>query len=366
VAHHRVDDRRPHPHHPDAPLAAGGGVSGRLNLDGVAAELRARGVIAADAAPLPDRAVDRPWFIVLLQGAAGWLAGIFLLIFLGLIFKPDSSGSILLLGVLLLGAAWALYFADRDAVFLDQLALAISIAGQVAITLSAVKDAKSALPISAALFGLQLLVFLVMPNKTARTLAALFACMAWVYTIRFLMAPGSGEAIFFGEDPSGAAPLFGHITGAIAWGLRWLPLVGLAWSLLRRESRWMAGPLRGFARPALTGVLLALSAGVLISDAIMPLVGQSDVVGAPVNWAALFPLLSIATALYAAWCAFQLRSLGLLGFAVVGALAQLSRFYYFYGTTLMWKSAIMLVLGAAMIVAGVTLQRRVAPAGSAA
>ena len=47
---------------------------------------------------------------------------------------------------------------------------------------------------------LQLVVLLVMPNKTARTLAALFATIAWVYTIRSAVRGGEGEDIFFGCD----------------------------------------------------------------------------------------------------------------------------------------------------------------------
>ena len=49
---------------------------------------------------------------------------------------------------------------------------------------------------------------------------------------------------------------------------------------------------------------------------------------------ALFPLLSIALAMFSAWCAFRCAATGLLGFAVFAALVHLSRFYYLYGTTL--------------------------------
>ena len=35
-----------------------------------------------------------------------------------------------------------------------------------------------------------------------------------------------------------------------------------------------------------------------------------------------------------------------------------SRFYYLYGTTLMWKSVIMLTVGAALLVAGAALRNR--------
>src|SRR4029079_4125579 len=88
----------------------------------------------------PDESADRPWFVALLQGVAGWLAGIFLLVFIGLIFRPESSNAIFLAGAVLLVAAWAMYHADRDAVFLDQLALAISIAGQFAVAWGIVKE----------------------------------------------------------------------------------------------------------------------------------------------------------------------------------------------------------------------------------
>ena len=75
--------------------------------------------------------------------------------------------------------------------------------------------------------------------------------------------------------------------------------------------------------------------------------------------------LSIAMALYAAWCAFQLRSGGLTGFAIVAALMHLSRFYYIYGTSLTWKSVIMFCAGTAMLGAAVLLQRRQAEGGHA-
>ena len=52
-----------------------------------------------------------------------------------------------------------------------------------------------------------------------------------------------------------------------------------------------------------------------------------------------------------------------MGLAIAAALLHLSRFYYLFGTSLMWKSAIMLGLGALMVVAGYLLRRGI-PAGS--
>jgi Domain of unknown function (DUF4401) len=171
-----------------------------MTSQAVVEALRARGVIAADAAGLPGDARDRPWFIALLQGVAGWFGGIFLLAFLGLMIRPDSTAGIAICGVALLLGAWALYYADRDAVFFDQLALALSIAGQFALAWAIVKDSDSGVFIAATLLVLQCAVFAAMPNSFARLLAAFFASAAWIYTIRFLLRAGAGDGSSFDDE----------------------------------------------------------------------------------------------------------------------------------------------------------------------
>jgi hypothetical protein len=325
--------------------------------------LRTHGIIPEKAPPAEG--ADRPWFVVLLQGVAGWLAGIFLLAFIGLMFKPSSTGAIFGLGALLLVGAWALYHADRDAVFLDQLALAISIAGQFAVAWGIVKDHLSGLPISATLLGLQVLVLIVMPNQIARTLAALFATIAWVFTVRFVLRPGQGEQMFFGYGHGETPPMLGAWTLPVAWALTWLPLLALGIWLVRNEAQWMSGALRKLARPLLTGVLLGLSLGGIAAEPFTVFLLGNEMMGMRFSWWALFPLLSVALAMFAAYGAFRIRSHGLLGFAIVAALLHLSRFYYLYGTTLMWKSVIMLVIGALLLLGGAWLARREAETGGA-
>ena len=92
---------------------------------------------AADAprAPTAHTGHDRPWYIGLLLGAGGWLAGLFLLGFVALLLPPDEPPEAALTGAVLLVAAWGLFKADRDGAgcsqgFMAQLALALSIAGQ--------------------------------------------------------------------------------------------------------------------------------------------------------------------------------------------------------------------------------------------
>jgi Domain of unknown function (DUF4401) len=328
--------------------------------------MRAQGLIPSDAPMPPADTTDRPWFVSLLQGVAGWLAGIFLLVFLGLVFKPESGPMIFALGAVLLVAAWFMYHADRHGAFLDQLSLAISIAGQIAVAVSVLKDNYTGLSISATALVVQIFVLLIMPNKIARTLAALFATIAWVYTIRFLVRPGHADRIFFEDQYAREVLPLGEWTLPLAWLLTWLPLLALAAWLILREPKWMASGLRRIARPLLTGLLSGLAIGAIAAEPFTVVIWGAESWGRGIDWLAIFPLLSIGLTLFAAYGAFRVRSNGLLGFAVFAALVHLSRFYYLYGTTLMWKSVIMLVVGAALLLASVVLRNRQAGSGEAA
>jgi hypothetical protein len=324
--------------------------------------LRSRGVIPEKSPPTQN--LDRPWFVALLQGVAGWLAGIFLLTFVGLIFRPESTGTLFILGALLLAAAWGLYRADRNAVFLDQLALAISIAGQFAVAWGILKDDPSGLPVAATLLVLQLFVWLIMPNKIARTLAALFATVAWVFTVRFLLRPGQGEQLLFDDWDGYTPPMLGAWTVPAGWTLTWLPVLVLAVWLIRNEAQWMSSVMRSHSRPLLTGLLLGLSLGGIATEPFTVFVLGTETMGLRFTWWALFPLLSVALAMFSAYGAFRMRSHALSGFAVFAALLHVSRFYYLYGTTLMWKAVIMLLAGAALLFAGAVLCKVEPEAGS--
>ena len=324
------------------------------------AALRERGLLKSDTPLMFTEDNHRPWFVALMTGAAGWLAGLFLLGFIGLTVRPDSSITIFVIGAVLLGVAWVMYRADRELVFLDQLALALSIAGQFAVAWALLEDSNSAFVMSGTVLLLQLVVFALMPNRAARTIAALFAVIAWVYTVHFALFPGKTHSIFWlwERDPART----GFAWSLAGWLISWVPLIALTGYLATRESRWMASPRRVLARPLFTGLAVGIAIGGL---AVQPfstfMIGlDSQDIGIGMNWYALFPLLAIAMALFAAYCAFQLRSLGLLGFAILAALVHLSKFYFLYGTSLTWKAVIMGCLGVAMVGAGLLVRARAA------
>jgi len=317
--------------------------------------LRDRGMSVREAPPLSLESTHRPWFVSLMLGFAGWLAGFFLLLFIEVVFDVDSSLGWFGLGAALLVFAWAMYFADRNAVFLDQLALAISIAGQFAVAWALLEQVHSEVVVCATLLGIQLAVFAVMPNKAARALATFFAAIAWIYLLRFVIRQGhAGDFFFDAEDRHGPDAA----RAILAWLFTWPPMLALGWWLTWREHQWMSTPLRTFARPALTGVLMAMAIGPAVTEPFAWVFFGPQSVGMQLGWVAVFPLLSIGIAMFAACCGFRLRSHGLTGFAIFAALLHVSRFYYNFGTSLTWKALIMAFTGAALLGAGLALQRR--------
>jgi len=311
--------------------------------------LRARGLLPADAAPLPPAEPGRPWFVVLLLGFSGWLAGLFGLLFLGLLFKPDGAAGFAVIGTLLLGGAFALYRAPAGP-FVEQLALAVSMAGHVALTAAVGIGTESPGGTAFAVAVLQGAWLLVVPNRTARLLSALFGCVAWALAVRFA---------WWGEDldhPGREAVALGP--ALVGWFVVWGPVAAGALALLASEPRWMAAGRARLARPALMGLLLALTWGTLASQPLHGLLFWEPDGPARTNWLALWPLLSVAGSILALAVGHALRSRPLMGSAIAAALLHVFHFYMLVGATLLAKAAIMAVLGGLLLAGAVLLDRR--------
>ncbi|MDQ7002954.1 MAG: DUF4401 domain-containing protein, partial [Ghiorsea sp.] len=96
--------------------------------------LKAANLVHGEAPEIKQ--TDSPWYVKLLLGVAGWWAAAFGLSFLILLFTMfmDNTAAVLILGSLLIGGAF-LRLRQPEQVFLEQLALAISLAGQVLVIL---------------------------------------------------------------------------------------------------------------------------------------------------------------------------------------------------------------------------------------
>jgi hypothetical protein len=281
--------------------------------------------------------VDRPWYIGLILGTAGWFAGIFLLIFVFMLFKPDSGGGALGTALILLGAAWGLYMADREGVFVSQLALALSIAGQFALFYGVYSTffKHGDTIVGMAMVGLVLQVALValMPNDLHRTMSALFACIAWALLVRF----GLWDDFSFNRiDRSQTPPTLMMMLAG--WLIAWVPVGVTLYGAIFKG--WLQ-------RPVIVGLILGLSFATLVSyplDAFRWFDGITRH-----SSLSVWPLLSAIASVIAIAAAFAIHSRGLMALCIVAAVLHVSHFYYQMDTSLLMKSIVMIGLGAAML-----------------
>ncbi|MEP7297414.1 MAG: DUF4401 domain-containing protein [Burkholderiales bacterium] len=306
---------------------------------------------APTTSPMP---VDRPLAISLLLGVSGWVAGLFMLVFVAMLFHPDSAGAAAVSGTILLVAAWSLFKVDRDGaqIFVSQLGLTLSIAGQCLMLFAMSEHAHGIAPIASAALVLQSVLALVMPNRLHRALSTLFATIAWALTLRFALF---GELDYW---RSSAAPHAASLPAALAgWLFAWGPVAAGLWWAIRSEPAWVARGWHPVLRPIVTGLIVGLAFATLASHPFESFrwFGSGEV---NVGGLALWPLLSAIGALGAVAAAFALRQRGLMAACVVAVLLHVSYFYYALGTSLLIKSVLMIAMGAGMLLAARALKSK--------
>lgn len=297
---------------------------------------------------------DRPLAISLLLGTSGWVAGCFMLGFVALLFRPDAGIEAAFSGMVLLVVAWGLFKLDPKGgqVFVTQLALALSMAGQCLVLFAASKDAHGIAPIAGAALALQALLALVMPNRLHRVLSTWFATIAWALTLRFSL---------FGEDWSWhpveaakAASLPAALTG---WLLAWGPVSAALWLAIRNATVWAARNRASLVSPILTGLIAGLAFATIASQPFESFRwfggGAADL-----GHLALWPLLSALGALGALAAAFALRRRALMALCVIAVLLHVGHFYFALGCTLLLKSWLMLGMGGVFLAAAHSLRSK--------
>ena len=131
---------------------------------------------------LPSMVVETPWFIRLLQGFAGWLAALFIVAFIGVsfwsFFEQENAAVMITLAVIAHAVAWPM-LSKRSNEFLDQLGLAVSLAGQFLMALGLMMSFSYEGRWAFIILGVyQLVLVYWMPNAIHRFLSALFAVLS--------------------------------------------------------------------------------------------------------------------------------------------------------------------------------------------
>jgi hypothetical protein len=309
----------------------------------------------------PDTAPERPWFVGLLLGVAGWFAGLLILVFVFAVLRPDTGPGAITSGIVLVAAAWGLFKVDRNGAFVSQLALALSIAGQFALLFgiheSLFKSGQGGIAtVAFVALLIQLALVPVMPNRLHRSMSTLFACVAWAIFVRY----GLWDQPFWADWGSSKAklPPPSLAMALLGWIVAWAPAGAALYMIVKREPAWMAAGRQEIARPLAVGLMLGLAFATLLSHPFESFSLFATDEAKRVGWLALWPLLSALASLGALAAAFALGNRGLMALSILAALLHMSHFYYAMGASLLLKSVLMIVMGAACLMGARALRHR--------
>ncbi|MBS0321597.1 MAG: DUF4401 domain-containing protein [Proteobacteria bacterium] len=327
-----------------------------------------------DGAAPPDAPPPTPWYVRALTGFAAWVASWFVLSTIGALSWRllDSAPGPIVVGLVLCGAAaWGLRGGDRGT-FVEQLALAVALAGQAAVAFGLMNafSPHRILPL-ALLVAFELLLVAAIPHRVHRVLAVLAAAGA-AYAILLLDVPRlplvpvltaafAMTALVADRNAAvsaWAAPVAAGLALAVCAAAGAMPLVD-AFSVgrvpygARDRMGWL-----------LLAVVFAATAAAIVhargpADRLARLgIGAGVVALCGFAWA-VPGLLAAATV---AVVAFAMARPALLGVGLVTALWMTAYYYYALDASLLVKAASLALCGAVLVAIGLVLPRLVAPA----
>lgn len=352
------------------------------------ARLRAGEAGLGDVPPADD---DLPWYLAALLGIAAWVAagflfGFFATLFTDLFRQPGFTGT---LGAICCVSALGLMRYARGKAFVEQFAVALSLAGQVLCGVAlheALGDIEPhALGTRLAWAGtsaLALAMVLLGPVALHRFLSGALCAAALALTMS-IEASLPARAM--------AAPLLAALTVGLWRVTEWAPalrggplpmparLSPLAWgiTLVALVMLWMGADLGNsweFRDKAVTTVRMWHWLGSAAIVSLLPLCAVWLARGSAWRWrwvgaAAVFALLlagapGVAFGMALVLLGFGLHRPALLGVGLLGMAIYLIRYYYQLDVPLLQKSGWLLAAGAALLLARLA-GRRIAPEGVA-
>ena len=156
-----------------------------------------------------------PWFVRALVAVSAWIASIMFLVFVyGARVISSSMGSIVL-GAMLIAFAVFLRRAQKNNLFLAQLALALSLAGQ-ALLIVGIGEKMHTAGAALAAIGMSMALIVLYPDKTHRFLSTLIAINAAVIFVYDQHIPYGLQVLVVGL--AGAAGHVWHYESSLAAG----------------------------------------------------------------------------------------------------------------------------------------------------
>ncbi len=325
--------------------------------------------LVAGEKPSTD-AVHIPWYIRFMQGFAGWLAALFIMVFFGVtftfLFRSPTSGLLMAIGILCsVGAYTVIRLQKND--FLDQIGMAFSLCGQlmVAIGLFFLADIEPE-PGFLILGVYQLILAWLIPHYAHSLLSTSFGLLALLIFLNLIGFYGIGSAL--------VAILFSFIwLKESSWGKSrtlWEPIgFGVAITIVFSSGFLLTGKylLREAIRETPSWLF---NNAEFISSLLIALVFVNLVVVLLKEYKIKFDsktaILSLLAAVLLVLISFKIYGIStglilvVIGFArqrvtlvVLGAMSVVSFFsWYYYNlqATLLFKSVTLIVLGLVLLI----------------
>ncbi len=331
-----------------------------MNLGSLFESLHRDGHIAS---PNPPAIVfaesSNPWYTRVLMGFMGWLGGLFVLGFFGVIIGAffDNGVMMMIIAIGLFAGSFAMYRAMPKSDFGTQFALAASICAQVVATLAVGKMVGftgNSYGIAWFVGLMQVALVFAMPNGLHRLISTLFAAAAFflaaekgllvpaldavLVAILILLARMESTLVMLGRR---------HLVDPVINGVAIaLLLRGAAHVTLFGETLWLPFALQTAVVFALgLAVWTALNTARLASVSRSAAVLAAIVYGA-VTWRAPGLIASVLVLLVA----FASGRRALTAFSLVALVAYLSTYYYQMDLTLATKSMVLALSGASLMV----------------
>ncbi len=312
-----------------------------------------------------------PWYIRFIQGFAGWLAAIFIMVFFAVffsfLFKKPAGGLVVALGLLCSVAGYVIIRVKQND-FIDQLGMAFSLCGQLLFSFGIFFFLKINTTTGAFILGTyQLTLAWLIPQYAHRLLSTAFGLFALLVVVNSMGYYGIGTAL--------TAVLFSLIwIKEKHWAenyQKWEPIgLGIAFTIIFSSSFLITGKhlLRETYRHN-TGWLFEhaeLVSSLLVSLVFLNLIftllkeykTQLNSKTAILSFLAAtglilisFKIYGISTGLLIVLVGFARHRILLITLGIMSMLSFFSWYYYNLQATLLFKSIVLVVLGLILLVA---------------
>jgi hypothetical protein len=316
--------------------------------------------------PLPADTGDRsPWYVRAMLGIAAWLAAIFLLVFLGLVLSDvlRHATAAIVIGAVICSAAIVMLRIAGANIFVVQLAVAASLAGQGLIAFGLLEQWSDWLDAGPwiAIAAIEIVLIALARDYLHRVLSTLVAAVAVCLALRAIgwmtLAPALLAAAFVATQGNDVRSLArSAVWSPVATGLVLAMLLYFPFTAVWYESGFMRSTQIADLPPWLGAAALALvfvaAIARLLADASVAWTSRpgiaallAGVVVALVAW----PIPGIIIALLVLLLAFAASQRVLMGMAILALLYALGHYYYSLQSPLLVKAAALFATGVVLM-----------------